>query len=269
MADQRFPRSAHSILRRRIAALAILLGAGAAAAACADVSTDPKLVASIAMDPLPFPSIVAHDSLRDSLGIARPITAQVYNIQGNPLQGIALRYGTPDSGARVDTLRGYVVADTARATAVRLFASAGTLQAAPDTIYIVPAPDTVAQLNPTDSLLYSLTDTTPALSNPLQFQLLHHIGVTTPVPVRSYLVSYAIAYPVDTMLAQLMSRDGSRRSGLDTTASDGTSARRVRVRPLSLRNANDSVVVIATVRYHGVRVPGTPLRFVLRVKPHP
>ena len=269
MADQKFPRSARSLKRRRFAAIMIVIGATTVAAACADVSTDPKLVASIAMDPLPYPSIVAHDSLRDSLGIARPISASVYNIQGKALDGIRLRFGTPDRGATVDSARGFVVADTARATAVRLIASAGSLQAAPDTIYIVPAPDTVTQLNPTDSLLYSLTDTASAVSNPLQLQLLHHIGVATPVPVRSYLVSYAIAYPADTVLAQLVSRDGSRRSSLDTTASDGSSARRVRVRPLSLRNANDSVVVIATVRYHGLPVPGTPLRFVLRVKPHP
>ena len=271
MVEQRRLGPGHSVAPRRILALALLLGAATVAvgAACADVSTDPKLVASIALDPLPFPSIVAHDSLRDSLGVARAVSGQVYNIQGSALQGIPLRYGSPDSGVHVDTLRGYVVADSSRANGIRIFSAAGTLQTAPDTIYIVPAPDTVVQLNPTDSLLYSLTDTAAALSNPLQFQLLHHIGVTTAVPVRSYLVSYAITYPADTVLAQLMSRDGTRRSSLDTTASDGTSARRLRIRPLALRNANDSVVVIATVRYHGVRVPGTPLRFVLRVKPHP
>lgn len=263
------PRAARPSRGRRFAATIIMVSAGAVALACAEISTDPRLVASIAMNPLPSPSIVAHDSMRDSLGIAQPIGASAYNIQGSALQGIAIRFRTPDSGAVVDSVRGYVVADTARSTAVRLIASAGSLQAAPDSVYIVPAPDSVAPLNATDSLLYSLTDTTAALSNPLQFQLLHRTGVATPVSVRSYLVSYAIAYPTDTLLAQLMSRDGSRRSSLDTTASDGTSARRVRVRPLSLRNANDSVVVIATVRYHGVPVAGTPLRFILRVKPHP
>ena len=239
------------------------------AIACAEISTDPKLVASIAMSPLPFPSIVANDSMRDSLGIARPIAAGVYNIQGTALQGVGVRFATPDSGVRVDSVRGYVVADTARSKAIRLVASVGSLQAAPDTIYLVPAPDSVTQVNPVDSLLYSLTDTAAALSNPLQLQLLHRTGVATPVPVRSYLVSYAIVYPSDTLLAQLMSRDGARRSSLDTTASDGTSARRIRVRPLSLRTANDSVVVVATVRYHGVPAAGTPVRFVLRVKPHP
>ncbi len=256
-------------MRRRLLATGILTGAAALALACAEVTTNPKTVAAIAIGPLPFPSVVANDSLRDSLGVARSLSGAVFNIQGDTLNGIALRFGTPDSGVEVDSVRGFVVADTARPGAVRVIASAGSLQSAPDTIYVVPAPDSVAQLNATDSLLYSLTDTTPALSNPLQFRLLHRASASAALPVRSYLVSYRITYPTDTALAQLTSRDGSRQSSLDTTASDGTSARRVRVRPLRLMAANDSVVIIATVRYHGVPVTGTPLRFVLRVKPHP
>jgi hypothetical protein len=256
-------------LRLRGAALVACMLAVAAGGvlSCAEISTDPKLVASIAMDSLPFPSIVANDSLRDSLGIARPLRANVYNIQGTALESIPIRFRTPDSGATVDSVQGYVVADTARTTPVRLIAVSGSLQAAPDTIYIVPAPDTVFSSNATDSLLYSLTDTAAVLSNPLQLQLLHRVPVSQPLPVRSYLVSYRITYPTDTLLVQLVTRDGTRRSTVDTTTADGTSARRIRLRALSLKSVNDSVIVIATVRYRGVPVPGAPVRFVLRVKP--
>jgi hypothetical protein len=241
----------------------------AGAAACAEISTDPKLVASIAMDTVASPSIVANDSLRDTLGIARPLHATVFNIQGTALASVPVRFRTPDSGAVVDSVLGYVVADTVRAKGIRLFAAAGPLQAAPDTIYIVPAPDSVGAINPTDSLLYSLTDTTANISNPLQLQVLHHTSASQTVPVRSYLVSYAITYPADTTLAQLVTRDGFRRSTVDTTDATGTSARRIRLRTLSLTSANDSVVVVAMVRYRGVPVPGAPVRFVLQVKPHP
>lgn len=264
------PRIASAVRVRGAALVTCMLAAVAAGVlSCAEISTDPKLVASIAMDSLPFPSIVANDSLRDSLGVARPLTANVYNIQGTALESIPIRFRTPDSGATVDSVTGYVVADTARTTPVRLIAVSGSLQAAPDTIYIVPAPDTVVADNATDSLLYSLTDTTAALSNPLQLQLLHRVPVSQPLPVRSYLVSYRIVYPVDTVLVQLVTRDGTRRSTVDTTAADGTSARRIRLRTLSLKSVNDSVIVIATVRYRGVPVPGAPVRFVLQVKPRP
>ncbi|HEY5087705.1 MAG TPA: hypothetical protein VII66_10140 [Gemmatimonadaceae bacterium] len=264
-----FPRRAAAASGLRVALAVCLAAAAVGAVACAEISTDPKLVASIAMDTLPYPSIVANDSLRDSLGVARPLHATVYNIEGTPLASIPLRFRTPDSGATVDSIRGYVIGDTARSTVVRLIAEAGTLQAAPDTIYIVPSPDTVIAINATDSLLYSLTDTTAALSNPLQLQVLHRIPVSSPIPVRSYLVSYRITYPADTLLAQLVTRDGSQRSIVDTTAADGTSARRIRLRTLSLTSAKDSVVVLATVRYRGAPVAGTPLRFVLQVKPQP
>ncbi|MEO7218371.1 MAG: hypothetical protein ABI026_09265 [Gemmatimonadaceae bacterium] len=248
---------------------ALTLAAVGGVIACADISTDPKLVASIALDTIASPSIVANDSLRDTLGVAQPLHATVFNIQGTALASVQLRFGSPDSGIVVDSVLGYIVADTARAKGVRLFAAAGPLQSAADTIYIVPAPDTILAINPRDSLLYSLTDTTANISSPLQLQVLHRTSATTTLPVRSYLVSYRITYPADTMLARLVTRDGARRSTLDTTDATGTSARRIRLRTLSLASANDSIVVVAMVRYHGAPVHGAPVRFVLQVKPHP
>lgn len=258
-------------LRRRfaIALVCLVVATVAGLVACAQIDTDPSHVASIAIDTLPFPAIVAQDSLRDSLGVARPLHATAYNIEGAVLPATVIRFGTPDSGAKVDSISGYIVGDTARSTPVRLIASTGSLQAAPDTVYIVPAPDTVISINAADSLLYSLTDTTANISDPLQLQLLHQVPLSTPLPVRSWFVSYQITYPSDTTLAQLVDRNGSLRSRVDTTAADGTSSRRIRLRPLSLTSVNDSVVVIATVRYRGALVAGAPIRFVLQVKPHP
>jgi hypothetical protein len=252
------------------ALIALLLSAAAlGAGACAEINTDPNFAAAIAIDTLPFPSIVAKDSLRDSLGVARPLHGSVFNIEGNVLSSVAVSFRTPDSGATIDSVRGYIVADTARSTVVRVIAVAGALQSAPDTLYIVPAPDTVIAGATTDSLLYSLVDTTANLSNPLTLQLGHRIPVAPALPVRSYLVSYRIAYPSDTLLAQLVTRDGARKSTVDTTDATGTSQRRIRLRPLSIKSVNDSVVVIATVRYRGVPVAGSPVRFVVQVKPHP
>lgn len=267
MRDSNRPRA--SALFRATIFACICAAAALIAVACAELSTDPQAVASIAIDTLVSPSIVANDSLRDTLGIARPVHATVYNIQGMPLASTPIRFRTPDSGVKVDSVLGYVVADTARPNGIRLFASAGSLQAAPDTVYIVPKPDTVVAINASDSLLYSLTDTTSALSNPLQLQLLNLNSGGAALPVRSYIVSYAITYPTDTVLAKLVSRDGSRSSSIDTTDATGTSARRIRLRTLSLASANDSVVVVAMVRYLGMPVHGAPVRFVLRVKPQP
>ena len=115
---------------RRVRALIamVLIAAVAGAGACAEINTDPNFAAAIAIDTLPFPSVVAHDSLRDSLGVARPLHGSVFNIEGNVLSSIAVSFRTPDSGATVDSVTGYVVADSARSTVVRVIAVAGAVQ---------------------------------------------------------------------------------------------------------------------------------------------
>ena len=70
----------------------------------------------------------------------------------------------------------------------------------------------------------------------------------------------------DTTRASLWD-DGTRVTSLDTTASDGTAGRRLRVRSLLLPTKPDSFVVIATVRYRGAPVRGSPVRFVIRTQP--
>lgn len=234
--------------------------------ACSDINTDPHSVASIALDTIPFPAVVAHDTLRDSLGIARPLHATAFNPQGDRLTGVAITYLVADSGAKVGPTTGIVVGDTARATPVRIVAEAGGLQTMPDTIFVVPAPDSVVAVNPADTLTYSLRDSTLNISTALTVKVLHRNGVATATPVRGWLVSYSIVSPSDTLVAQLVG-DNGRTAHVDTTAADGTAGRRVRIRPGQLAAANDSVIVNAMIRVRGAPITGAPLRFVLQVKP--
>lgn len=243
-----------------------LVAASAVVLACSDINTDPKSVASIALDTIPAPAVVAHDSLRDSLGVARPLHGTAYNPQGSALTGVAITYLAADSGAKVDPTTGYVVGDTARATPVRVIAQAGGLQTMPDTIYVVPAPDSIVAVNPVDTLAYSLSDSTVNVSTALTVKVMHRNGTTTPDPVRGWFVSFSIVSTTDTLLAQIVSPSG-RTMPLDTTAVDGTAGRQIRIRPGRLASANDSVIVNAMVRFRGAPITGAPLRFVLQVKP--
>lgn len=259
----RRPRS----LRRAAAVLPLALAASIAGAlACSDINTDPHSVASIALDTIPFPAVVAHDTLRDSLGVARPLHATAYNPQGDALTGVPITFLAADSGVTIDSATGLVVADTARVTPVRIIAEAGGLQTVPDTLYVVPAPDSVAAVNPADTLAYSLADSTLNVSTPLTVAVLHRNGVAAATAVRGWLVSYSIVSPTDTLVAQLVGSNG-RSARIDTTAADGTAGLRVRIRPGHLSAATDSVVVAAMVRLRGAPIAGAPLRFVLQVKP--
>lgn len=247
---------------------AVLGGAAAAgAAACADVNTNPQSVAALALDSVPALAVVAGDSLRDSLGVARPLRATVFNPRGDPLTGVAVRYRAADPGLTVDSVTGFVVADTARATPVRVVAQVRAIQTPPVPIYVVVAPDTVLATAPRDTTFgYSLRDTaifSPAVS----VRVVRAAGLATPRAVPGWFVSYALVYPADSTVASLVSDAGAGRSRLDTTGTDGAAARRVRISTPRLATATDTVVVLATVLDRGRRVPGSPVRFRLRLAP--
>lgn len=237
--------------------------------ACSDINTDPKVVAAIALDSIAAPSIVAGDTLRDSLGVVRRLHATAYNLQGAVLTGVPIRFRSPDRRVVVDSVTGIVTADSIRPTPVRILAQAGGLQTAPDSLYVIPSPDSVTVTNPRDSLLYSLRDTTPVVSNALSLRVVHLTAPTTLDAVQHYLVSYSIRYPADTLLVQLVGDNPAGRSRIDTTDTDGNAGRRIRLSPIRIVSQTDSVVVFATVRYRGVPVAGSPVRFVLQVKPRP
>lgn len=252
----------------RTATVASLLCAGVSAglAACAGVTTDPKTVESIALDTVAAPFIVAGDTLRDSLGVVRPLHATAYNPQGSALAGVPIRFRSADAHVTVDSVTGIVTADSARPTPIRLMAQAGGLQTIPDSIYVVLAPDSVAVVNSSDSVRYSLRDTTANVSSPLSLRLFHRNAPSAATAVPGYLVGYGLANPRDTAFAQLVDNLG-HRARADTTRTDGVAGRRLRISAARLPAGSDTVVVLATVRLRGALVSGAPFRFTVIVKP--
>ena len=72
--------------------------------------------------------------------------------------------------------------------------------------------------------------------------------------------------PGDTSAVFLV--DGTKRTTVDTTGSDGVASRSLRVRPIGITvSAVDSVIVLASVKYKGADVRGSPLRFVILLQP--
>jgi hypothetical protein len=209
------------------------------------------------------------DTLRDTLGVAQPLHAVAYNVNDDSLPNYPIRYRALDPGITVDSLTGIVVGDSLVGHTIRIVADAGGLQTQVLSLVVIPVPDTVVSVteNGRDSLLYSLFDSTRNVSPSLTLQVAHKTG-TTLDPVASYIVSFAIESPTDTLLAQLVG-DNGRTSFVDTTDSNGQAGRRVRIRPEYLQAVADSVIVLGTVTYHGVPVSGSPIRFVLQVKPEP
>ena len=71
---------------RRALALALL-----GSAACSDLTSTPGGPQSLSIDSLPFPAVVVGDTLRDTLGVAAPVTAKVYDGANRVIAGAPVR----------------------------------------------------------------------------------------------------------------------------------------------------------------------------------
>lgn len=246
--------------------LRVLLAGCAAILACADVETGPNVATSLEFQALPFPAVVALDTLRDTTGLAAPLRAIVFNSDDEEIPGAPVRYASLDTTVRVDSLTGIVVGGSAPDTSARMIATIGAIQSAPLRLAVVFRPDSVALSGTIDTLRYSVTDTTKNLSGDLAVRVLHKPATGAPRSVPGWVVTFALLNPADSTKARLVSDDG-RRSTTDTTSSSGVAARRIRLLPAGLSSARDSVVVLARVRHRGTQLAGSPVRLVLRVQP--
>ncbi|MEO8578362.1 MAG: hypothetical protein ABI556_16750 [Gemmatimonadales bacterium] len=231
-------------------------------AACVDIPTGADEVLSTQVNPLPSPSVVVGDSLRDSTGVVSPVTITAFNYNGDAITSPPARFSGLDRGIRVDSLTGVVVGDSVRSGA-RILATLKGLSST-TTIAVTLRPDTVVLSNGRDSLSYSLTDTASNVSNGIGVKVLH--GATQDSAVASWFVSFRILSPTTTGLAQLVD-DNRRASSADTTDASGIALRRIKIDPTKLTALVDSVIVLASVKYRGNNLKGSPARLVLKVKP--
>jgi len=258
-------------MRRVRSWVAAALVAAAATGACTDVGTAPNAIVAIAFDTLPYPSVVARDTLRDSTGRAAPLRAVAYNADGDVIANPALRYLALDTGVVIDA-QGYLVATTRTSGSVRVVAAASALQSLTKTVLVTRAPTRLAVSGSSaDTVKYALPDAATNVSKALTVKLTRDSAGTT-LGVPGFLVSWQVTFrgvPIartDTTLASLWD-DARHTSLLDTTGTDGTAARTLRIRSNTLPASADSFVVFATTRYRGVAVAGSPARFVIHFRP--
>ena len=252
--------------------VAIVVAGIAAWTACSE-TTGPDEPFSLEFAPLGAPSVVSGDSLRDIDGNAIPLEATAFTLKGRELDDAAISFIALDtSGAiSIDQQSGYVVATGTKRGTVRLIAAVGSLQSAPITLEIVPAPSSVAQSGTIDTLRYSFSNPSFNTSSPLRVVVRRD---SANAPVSRYLVRFRLADLADTVVARLID-DAGRRSpldptgatALDTTGADGIASRQIRLTPnASLATPVDSIVVFADVRLRGADISGSPVRLVLPVK---
>lgn len=257
----------------RIAAPIVIMLA-AVMGSCTDVSSGPTTVASLEFDSLPYPAVVTGDTLRDSLGVATPLRAIAFNSSSAEIPSPQLTYLALDSGVTISP-DGFVTAQL-RNGPVRLIASSAGVQTGPITLIVARRPDTVI-VTPlaNDTLFYSpldnaSTNVTPALA--LQVATRDTVGGVA--GSQGWLVTYQLLFhgqavaATDTSVAVVWN-SGNQPSRTDTTAADGTSSRVIRVHPSGLPTATESLTVVATVKYKGAQVAGSPVTYLIQLRPSP
>ena len=255
--------SGPALRRARRALLPIMALVPGMGTACGSDVVGPDVAVAVALDFLPFPSVVAGDSLRDTTGAAVPLRARAFNYLGEELPGIDFGYLILDRGAVVDFSTGIVQGDSVRDTPVRVVAQLNGLQTQTQPLFIVPVPAVLDTVRGTDTLHYSLTDTTQNVSAAMGVRL--SSAEAPPRPIRGWIVSFRVVYEADSGVVDIV--EGTRKTSIDTTGADGSASRQVRLHVGQLSSTADSVVLEATARYRGEHVSGSPARLVVHFRP--
>ena len=251
----------------------LVVAFAAVAGSCTEIGTSPTKITALEFDSLPFPAVVTGDTLRDSLGRAAPLHAIAFNAAGQIVPNPSITYLALDSGLTIGPT-GIVTAQL-RNGAVRVIASAPGLQSVPEALIVARRPDSVIATQRVDTLLYSTPDSVgvnvvPAL--PLQVATRDTVGGIT--GTQGWLVSYQVFFHgnaltiTDTTIASLWNTAGLPAL-LDTTQSGGTVSPRLRVRSTLLPTLTESLTVVASVRYRGAPVPGSPVTYLIQLRPKP
>jgi hypothetical protein len=242
-------------VKRLLTVVAVAFGA-----ACTEVTTDPNAIVAVRFEGSAYPSIVADDSLRDSLGALQPLRAIGLNYKGEPIEGAGFVFSSPDTVLRVyETGDVFATRRKADATPARVFATAGKLQSVPDSLFIVQRADSMKAVKQVDTALFSPGIGAATAESSPTFQVFGDTVAGQPkAPVRKWLLSLQLRYKgttiatTDTSFAFTFERSGGTTNAVrvqmivDTTDDSGIAGHRVFVR--NLDQAEDSIYLIATVR---------------------
>jgi len=245
-------------VKRGLSVFAVVFGA-----ACTEVSTDPNAIVAVRFDGSAYLSIVAEDSLRDSLGALQPLRATGLNYKGDPVEGAGFVFSSPDTVLRVyETGDVFATRRKPDGTPARVFATAGKLQSVPDTLFVVQRADSIKATKQADTIFVDAarggsSSDPKVIPTTLLFGVFGDTATGKPkAPVPAWLVSFQLRYhgttisPTDTSYAYTFEVNSAQTARVptyvDTTDGSGVASRRVFVRTLSV--AEDTVVLIATIR---------------------
>lgn len=250
------------------------------AAACVELTVDTSELGAIEMVPPASPSIVAGDTLRDAAGVVAPLQVRVYSAGGDLLTDREIRFVSTDTLVSVDDA-GFVVARESVRGIARVYATVDSrLQSIPLAIEVVAPPESLVANTPDRLLHDTITyQSRPVVIDDTSMALAVRVraGGSDVVGVPQWIVRYALEYqgqvlaPSDTAVFAVVEVVGSvaRVMPVDTTDASGIASRRLRVRITPGTILDDSVTIRASATLRGAPLQGSPVEFMVRVRPAP
>jgi hypothetical protein len=233
---------------------------------CIDLSTDPDEIVAIEFSELPWPSIVAGDTLRDESGRPAALVARLFDGEGDPVDG-PVEFLVGDPSLRVVNGNQLVAEPTATGS-VGIIASTAGLQSIATLIDVVARPDSIAPEGTLTPLEWVVPDD-PALNTsvPVVVKVLSNT-TATPTPVRSWIVRFQLeaggrVIPENDTTQIWLAAENGRPSYVDTTDASGTASRRVRLRVAPGLTPPDSAVITVRASWKGAPLLRSPLVLVL------
>jgi hypothetical protein len=248
--------------------------ATALAVACGDVPTLEDGVAYYTPVQLPLPTVALGDTLRDSLGVARPLRIQAFTRDSQGVSGLSVFFlpTTLPSLVKIDSATGFVVAnDTATGTVQIVGRIGARLQTSVTSLLVVPEPTAIAS-----------ADVAPG--DTLELPVLKELPVTvtgTYKGASATVTGIIVRYRIDSLVpatlppgsAILVNDNAVPQRPDSTVAVDTTSAAGTAMRKLLVLAGSgvQRVYVSASARrlHNAAPLEGSPVRFVVEIKPQP
>ena len=245
--------------------------AACATVACGDLTSTPGGALSLAFDSLPASAVVLGDSLRDSTGAVKHLSATAYDGTGRVIAGAAVKFISLDTGIAVDSATGLVVGTVRRATPARVLAGIGTIQTLNKLLTVTNRPDTASKAATPLTMVYvTVPRNDPANSVSLSVRV-GSLPVVPGMAADSIGTNWAVRYSL--VRAAVVAGDSTLLSGgiantpWAVSDASGHAVKTVRVVPKLGTRLKDTVIVDAAVSYKGVAVRGSPVRFVVPLTP--